>query len=80
MHIGISLSTQDFPLRVDLWEGDNLGKMGKNCKKITKSTPLRQNSGSHGGREANALGGWGNPPSPLRKHQGKLWYQISAET
>ena len=54
--------------------------MGKNCKKITKSAPLRQNSGSHGGREANALGGWGNPPSPLRQHQGKLWYQIWAET
>ena len=49
--------------------------MGKNCKKITKSTPLRQNSGSHGSRVANALGG-----SPLRKHQGKLWYQIWAET
>ena len=35
--------------------GDNLGKMAKNCMKITKSTFLGQNSGRPGG-QANFFG------------------------
>ena len=44
---------QGFPNLVDLW-GDSLGKMAKNCMKITKSTFLGQNSrGEHVGGQAN---------------------------
>ena len=49
--------------------GDSLGKMAKNCMKITKSAFLGQNSGGgggrHGGGQANfSSGGGGSPPSP----------------
>ena len=40
--------------------GDNLGKMAKNCMKITKSTFLGQNSGG----QANFSGSGGIPPVP----------------
>ena len=45
--------------------GDNLGKMAKNCMKITKSAFWGQNSwGDMGGGQANFLGSWGIPPVP----------------
>ena len=44
------VSIQGFPNEFDLCWDDNLGKMAKNCMKITKSTFLGQNSGGgHGG-------------------------------
>ena len=46
--------------------GDNLGKMAKNCMKITKSAFLGQNSGAGGdmGGQANFSGsGWGGDPA-----------------
>ena len=44
---------------------DNLGKLAKNCMKLTKSAFLGQNSGGgHGGAQANFLGSRGDPPSP----------------
>ena len=36
--------TQGFPNEVD-WCGDNLGKMAKNCMKMTKSAFLGQDRG-----------------------------------
>ena len=44
--------------------GDNLGKMAKNCMKITKLAFWGQNSGGHGG-QANFWGSrGGGPPVP----------------
>ena len=60
------LPRQGFPNGVDWW-GDNLGKMAKNCMKITKSAFLGQNSGGGGGDmggEANFSGsGRGGDPA-----------------
>ena len=46
--------------------GDNLGKMAKNCMKITKSAFLGQNSGGDmGGGQTNFSGSEGGiPPVP----------------
>ena len=41
--------------------GDNLGKMAKNCMKITKSAFMGQNSGGDMGGQANFLGSGGDP-------------------
>ena len=47
-------------------EEDNLGKMAKNCMKITKSTFLGKNSERHGDKPIFQLVGRGIPPvSPL---------------
>ena len=43
----------------------NLGKMAKNCMKLTKSTFLGQNSGGHGGDKPIFRVVWGSPQSPL---------------
>ena len=44
--------------------GNNLGKMVKNCMKMTKSAFLGQNSGGgHEGAHANFSGSVGDPPS-----------------
>ena len=57
--------------------GDNLGKMAKNCMKITKSTFVGQNSG--GGTwevQANFLVSGFKPIfwfPPVLPHQGKPW-------
>ena len=43
--------------------GHNLGKMAKNCMKMTKSAILGQNSaGMKWGRQANISGSWGRSP------------------
>ena len=42
--------------------GGNLGKMSKNCMKITKSAFLGQNSGGDMGGQANFLGSGGRSP------------------
>ena len=43
--------------------GDNLGKMVKNCMKMTKSTFWGQNSGAEMGGQAIFSGSGGDPPS-----------------
>ena len=55
-----------FPKRGRLvGEGDSLGKMAKNCIKITKSAFLGQSSGRDMGEQANFLGSrGGSPPVP----------------
>ena len=53
---------QDFPNRVDLW-GDKLGKMAKNCMKITRLTFWGKTMGGDMGGQANFLGSWGDFPS-----------------
>ena len=54
---------QGFPNRVDWW-GDNLGKMAKNCMKITKLTLWGQNSGGDMGGQVNFSGSEEYPTSP----------------
>ena len=44
--------------------GDNLGKMAKNCMKITKLAFLGLNSGGTWGGQANFSGSGEEPPSP----------------
>ena len=51
----IYLLMQDFPNGFDLW-GDNMGKMAKNCRKITKSKFFAQNSGTTWRGNTNFLG------------------------
>ena len=57
-----------FPEWGRLVGGDNLGKMAKNCMKITKLTFLAQNSGGTWGRQASFSGSLGriprSPPPP----------------
>ena len=48
--------------------GDNLGKMAKNCMKITKSAFWGQKRGGGGGVTSQILGSGGDPlpvPHPL---------------
>ena len=57
-------SCRDFPNGIDWW-GDNLGKIAKNCMKITKSAFLGQNSGGDMGGQVNFSGSrGGSPQSP----------------
>ena len=76
-HIEILLGTQGFRSGVDLWKGENLDKMAKNCIKITKSTFREQSSGDN---EGDKLMFWlvGRSSSPPLPHWGKPWHQTSA--
>ena len=75
-HIEILLGTQGFRSGVDLWKGENLDKMAKNCIKITKSTFREQSSGDN---EGDKLMFWlvGRSSSPPLPHWGKPWHQTS---
>ena len=44
--------------------GDTLGKMAKNCMKMTKSSFFCQNSGGNMGGQVNFSGSGGIPPVP----------------
>ena len=44
--------------------GGQFGKMTKNCMKMTNLAFLGQNSGGHGGVQANFWGSGRDPPSP----------------
>ena len=59
---------QGFPNGVN-WRGGNLGKMAKNCMKMTKLAFLGQNNGGDMGGQANFSVSGGIPPSlpPLGK-------------
>ena len=63
-----------FPKWVRLVGGDNLGKMTKNCRKMTKLGFLGKNSweGTWGGA-GQFLGGGGSHPVPLSLHYEKPW-------
>ena len=65
----IIIRYQDFSLGVNLW-GDALGKIAKNCMKITKSRFLGQNHGGHEGEQANFLNS-GDKILPVPPKQGK---------
>ena len=74
------MATQGFPNGVHRWE-DNLGKMAKNCMKMTKSAVLGQNMRGEMGREqANFSGsGWGGcPPVPATRGNPATSYSWSS--
>ena len=63
-----------FPKWVQLGGGGNVGKLTKNCMKITKATVLGQNSGEgHEEGQANFLGGGGVSPSPPNRGNPRIW-------
>ena len=58
------LYSSGFPKWGRLMWGGNLGKMAKNCKKMTKSAFLGQNSGGIWRGQGNFSSSGGDPPVP----------------